>query len=209
MKIKLYYTPETRAHRPRWLLEEMGLDYQLEYIDIFSGKSMSKSYRAIHPHGSVPAIDIDGKVMFESGAICHWLTDQLPQYQLAPAMDDPLRRDYEQWMFYAPGTMEPPYMIAAMHEYILLEKRRVPEIVPWAKKQYGFVLRVLESELKARDYIVGDQFTTADIMIGTYLIWSERFLGQHEALQSYVKRLVERPACQRAMEETKEHDKLN
>ena len=201
MDIKLFYTPRTRAHRPRWLLEELGLSYQLEYVDIFSGKSMLRDYRRIHPHGSVPAIEINGKVMFESGAICHWLTEQFPEHKLAPALDDPLRREYEQWMFYAPGTMEPPYMVAAMHDYILPEKRRVPEIVPWAKKQYGFVLKVLEKELKNRDYIVGDRFTTADIMIGTYLIWSDKYLEQFEALQAYTQRLLERPACQRATEE--------
>ncbi len=201
MKIKLYYTPRTRAHRPRWLLEEMGLNYQLEYLDIFSGEGMSRQYRSIHPHGSVPAIDIDGEVMFESGAICHWLTDQFPEHKLAPAMDDPLRRIYEQWMFYAPGTMEPPFMMAVMHEFLLPESRRVPEIIPWAKKQYGFVLRVLEKELKNRDYLVGDEFTTADIMVGTYLLWSEKYLESHEALKAYVKRLLERPACQRALAE--------
>lgn len=204
MEIKLYYTPKTRAHRPRWLLEELGLNYQLEYVDIFSGKSMLGDYRHIHPHGSVPAIEINGKVIFESGAICHWLTDQFPQYHLAPAHDDPLRGDYEQWMFYAPGTMEPPYMMAAMHDFILPEKRRVPEIVPWAKKQYGFILKVLDKELQKRDYIVGDRFTTADIMIGTYLIWSEPYLEPFEALQEYAQRLIKRPACQRAMQETEE-----
>jgi len=201
MKIKLYYTPRTRAHRPRWLLEEMGLSYQLENLDIFSGEGMTKEYRAIHPHGSVPAIDIDGEVMFESGAICHWLTDQFPEHKLAPAMDDPLRRIYEQWMFYAPGTMEPPFMMAVMHEFLLPESRRVPEIIPWAKKQYVFVLRVLEKELKNRDYLVGNRFTTADIMVGTYLIWSEKYLERHEALQAYVQRLIERPACQRALDD--------
>jgi len=201
MKIKLYYTPQTRAHRPRWLLEEMGLSYELVHIDIHSGEGMTREYRAIHPHGSVPAIEIDGEVMFESGAMCHWLADRFPEHKLAPVMDDPLRRIYEQWMYYAPGTLEPPYMMAAMHEYLLPETRRVPEIIPWAKKQFVFVLRVLEKELKNRDYLVGDSFTTADIMVGTFLIWSERYLENYAAIQAYVQRLLERPACQRALEE--------
>lgn len=192
MNIKLYYTPNTRAHRPRWLLEELGLPYECEYIDIFSYNHKSKTYRNIHPHGSVPAIEIDGKVMFESGAICHWLTDQFPQNKLAPLLNDPLRQAYEQWMFYGPGTMEPPYMLAVMHQSILAEKRRIAEIVPWALQQYQSVLKVLNKELSNRDYIVSNDFTTADIMIGTYIIWSEQYLEPFDALRAYTKRLVKR-----------------
>jgi len=201
LDIKLYYTPHTRAQRPRWLLEELALPYRCEYIDIFSPEHAASSYRNIHPHGSVPAIDIDGKVMFESGAICHWLTDQFPQSNLAPKINDPLRQAYEQWMYYAPGTLEPPIMMASMHEFLLPEKRRVPEIVPWAKKQYLNVLKVLNQELSNRDYIVGNNFTTADIMIGTYLIWSDKYIKSFEAIQAYTKRLLKRPAYLNAIKE--------
>jgi glutathione S-transferase len=183
------------------LLEELGLPYQCEYIDIFSGNSKSRKYRSIHPHGSVPAIDIDGKVMYESGAICHWLTDQFPQNKLAPLINDPLRQMYEQWMFYAPGTMEPPYMMAVMHEFLLPEKRRVPEIVPWALKQYQTVLTVLDKELSNRDYIVSNDFSTADIMIGTYIIWSDKYLEPFGALQAYTQRLVKRSAYIKATDD--------
>ena len=78
MDIKLYHTPETRADRVRWLLHELDIPYELVRIDLFSGQTNTAEYKKIHPHGLVPAIDIDGHIMFESCAICHWLTDMFP-----------------------------------------------------------------------------------------------------------------------------------
>ncbi len=63
MNIKLYYTHRTRSLRPRWTLEELGLTYQLALIDLFGGEGDTPAYRRIHPHGSVPALEIDGRVM--------------------------------------------------------------------------------------------------------------------------------------------------
>ena len=202
MNIKLYYTPRTRSIRPRWLLEELQLDYKLHPIDLFGGEGSSEAYRRIQPHGCVPAIEIDQQVMFESCAICHWLTDQHPDKQLAPPLHAAERKQYEQWMFYVPGTMEPPVWHMLLHRDILPEKRRVAEIVPWAKKQYESVLRYLESQLQGKEFLLDGHFTSADITLGSTLMWTENMLEPFPALKDYIGRLRQRAAYQRSIDET-------
>lgn len=196
--ITLYYTHRTRALRPRWLLEELGLPYRLELIDIFGGKAKTSEYCKIHPHGAVPAMVIDGRVMIESCAICHWLTDLYPEKGLAPALSSDERMEYEQWVFYVPGTLEPPAFQIISHSVILPEKHRVQAIVPWEMQRYKSVLNVLDRLLATREYMTGPRFTTADILVGSTLLWLPDLLNDHQSLRAYVERLKQRSAYQRA-----------
>jgi len=195
MEIELYHTPHTRALRPRWFLEELEIPYTLRPVDLFAGEQNPE-----HPLGSVPAIRIDGQIMFESGAICHWLADRFPEKALAPALDDRLRLAYEQWMFFTPGTLEPPAFEILMHTKILPEKIRVPEIVTYAKKNYRRVLSVVASQLAHNDYILGNSFSCADIMVASTLNVLPEFLESHPKLQDYVERTFSRDACIRALQ---------
>ena len=198
MDITLYHTPRTRSLRPRWLLEEMQLPYELRTIDLFGGEGQTPEYRKIHPHGAVPAVEIDGEAMFESAAICHWLSDHFAEKKLAPAFTDPLRRRYEQWMFYVPGTLEPLPFTILLHGTILPEAQRVPDIVPWATRLYRSTLKVLEQELSDKPYLLGDSFSTADIMAASTLMWLPELLHDYPSLQAYTARLQQRDAYARA-----------
>ena len=193
MEIELYYTPHTRSLRPRWLLEELNIPYTLHPVDLFGGER-----NPIHPLGSVPAMRIDGEAMFESGAMCHWLADRFPEKGLAPAFDDASRRSYEQWMFFVPGTLEPPAFEILMHTMILPEKHRVAEIVGFAEKGYKRVLRKLAAELDHDGYLLGATFSCADIMAGSTLNWLPDMLEPYPALQAYVQRVTARDAYARA-----------
>ena len=199
MDINLYYTPKTRALRPRWLLEELQLDYTLKPIDLFGGEEQSAEYRRIHPHGHVPAIEIDGQVMIESGAICHWLTDRHADKGLAPAPDSPERMSYEQWMFYVPGTLEPPAFMMLLHGAILPAEERVADIVPWASNRYRDSLEMLDAHMQDRDYLLGASFSSADIMAGSTLMWFPDMLKTFPQLQAYTTRLQNREAFRKAI----------
>ena len=85
MSLTLYYQPNTRAGRPRWLLEELGVPYELDRSD---------AYRTLHPLAKVPALRDDDMVMFESVAICIYLADKFADQGLAPPLDSPLRGPY-------------------------------------------------------------------------------------------------------------------
>jgi glutathione S-transferase len=147
----------------------------------------------------VPAAEIDGTVITESGAICHWLSDRFPELGLAPMYGSSARMQYEKWMFYAPGTLEPLPFLIILHSAILPESERLPDIVRWATKSYLPVLKVLNTELEEKDYLLGERFSSADIMVGSTLMWLPDLLRKQPALQTYVERLQNRAAYQRAV----------
>jgi glutathione S-transferase len=194
MEIELCYTPHTRSCRPRWLLEELAVPYRLRPIDLFGGER-----NPVHPLGSVPTISIDGEHLLESGAICHWLADCFPGKRLAPANTAPDRARYEQWMFFTPATLEPPAFDILLHTQILPEKERIEAIVPFATRSYHRVLRMLSKELNHAGYLLGKQFSCADIMLVTTLLILPGLLEDYPSLLAYTERLTARPAYQRAM----------
>ncbi len=196
--IKLYFREKTRAVRPRWLLEELGLEYELHRVDIFAGEGREEQYRQVHPLGQIPAIEIEGETQFESGAICHLLADRHSQQGLAPALDSPERAAYEQWFFYAVSSMDPPAFQVALHSLLLPEDMRIPEMIPLANRSYRRTLPILEAHLKDRPYLMGADFSAADIMVGSVLMWLPRALQDFPTLKAYVKRLRARQAYQRA-----------
>jgi glutathione S-transferase len=194
MDIELYYTPRTRSLRPRWLLEELDVSYRLRPVDLFGGER-----NPVHPLGSVPAIRVDGDIMFESGAICQWLADRFPEKRLAPEPAAAQRMAYEQWMYFVPGTLEPPAFDILLHSVILPEKRRVPEILPFASRRYQAALGAVDKALEGRSYILGEDFSAADIMLGSTLLWLPELLADHPGLPEYAARVSDRPAYRRAV----------
>jgi len=201
MDIKLYYTPQTRAVRPRWLLEEIGVPYSLHFIDLFAGEGESEEYKQISPLGCVPAMEVDGQVMLESGAMCHWLADYYSDSGLAPAINEPARMQYEQWMYFSQATLEMPPWIIFLHSKILPESEQVKDIIPWASKRYEGILKVLNGELEKNEYLAGNRFSAADIMVGSTLMFAPEALASFPELMLYIERLKERPAYQRAIAE--------
>jgi glutathione S-transferase len=197
MKLKLYYLPGTRAERVRWILDELGLDYQLETIDLFKGEGQQPDYLAIHPLGQLPALSIDGEVMIESGAIVQWLAESVPGSELAPPTDHPARRAFDQWMYFAVASLEPPAWEMMLHGKILTDKLAVKAIIPFAEPSYAKALDVLEHALRDQDYLVDNRFSAADIMVGYLLAWFPQQLTPYPGLQKYLARLQQRPAYPR------------
>jgi glutathione S-transferase len=201
MQLTLFHTPKTRSVRVRWLLEELELPYELQIIDLYQGEGNRPEYRMTHPLGMVPALKVDSDIMFESGAICQWLADQHLEQAFAPAPDSPLRREYEQWMFFAVSTLELPAWEIVLHGMILPKiaaDKAVQEIIPFATGRYQEALALLDDVLSNRDYLVNDAFSAADIMVGYTLMWLPELLEAFPALQAYTRRLSKRPAFSRA-----------
>ncbi|HHH44005.1 MAG TPA: glutathione S-transferase family protein [Gammaproteobacteria bacterium] len=194
MEMTLYYMPGSRAERVRWTLEELDLDYRTVPIDLFKGEGQRAEYLAIHPMGQLPALVIDGEVMIESGAIVQWLVESVPGSELAPAPDQPARRDFDQWMYFAVTSLEDPAWEMMLHGRILPEEQAVSAIVPFAEKRYTKALGVLENAVKDQDYLVDSKFSAADIMVGYILAWFPAFLTSYPGLQAYLDRLKLRPA---------------
>jgi glutathione S-transferase len=200
--MKLYYAPQTRAGRPRWLLEEIGAPYELATVDLTKGEHKKPDYMKIHPHGAVPAL-VDGDLaLHESAAICMYLADKFPEKKLAPELGTPARGLYYQWMVYSMATLEPPVLQVFMNTIMLPEAERSAAAVEKAKTQFADVARVLSNALAGRTFLLGEQFSAADVMVGSTLGWASfmGLLADQPTLQAYVKRLSERPAFQRAQQ---------
>lgn len=194
MELILYYQAGSRAQRVRWALEELNLEYRLQYIDLQKGEARSPEYLAIHPLGQLPALKVNDEVMIESGAIVQWLAETYPNGGLAPAHDSPQRRDFLQWMYFSVTSLEWPAWEIVLHQKVLAEKLAVKEIIPFARKRLEGVLTTLEQSLDGRDYILDTGFSAADIMLGYILIWFKAELDAYPALLSYIERLQQRPA---------------
>ena len=198
----LYHSAQSRSVRPRWLLEEIGAPYELVSMSLQAGDQKKPEYLKINPNGTVPAL-VDGDVrLFESAAICQYLADKVPEKRLAPPVGTPARGYYYQWIHFAMSALEPPLITIFLHTVMLPEAERIPQLVPPAREQLRSALGVLDRALAGRSFLVGDDFTAADVMVASTLAWAQ-MLGLLDAATpataSYLGRLMGRPAFQRAM----------
>lgn len=193
--MKLYWAPQTRSTRAIWMLEEAGLEYELERVDIRSAERIdSDEFRAASPMGKVPAL-IDGDVaMAESAAICLYVADRYSSGVLAPAFDDPRRGRFLYWLMYTPAVVEP----AMSEKFAGIEPNRSRS--GWG--DFDLMIETWEQGLDGHDWIVGGEFTAADVMLGSSAVFLRMFdmLPASDVLGAYADRCLERPAYQKAMQ---------
>jgi glutathione S-transferase len=200
--LTLYHSAQSRSVRPRWLLEEIGAPYECVRMSLQNGDQRKPDYLKINPNGTVPAL-VDGEVrLFESAAICQYLADKFPDKRLAPPVGTPARGYYYQWIHFAMSAIEPPLLTIFLHTVMKPEAERIPQLVGPAREQLRAALGVLEQALSGRTFLLGDEFTTADVMVASTLAWAQ-MLGLMDAgaptTAAYLGRLMGRPAFQRAM----------
>ncbi|MDO9520579.1 MAG: glutathione S-transferase family protein [Pseudohongiella sp.] len=193
-KLTFYSNPYSRGRIVRWMLEEVGANYDVEIME-FGGSIKSAAYLAINPMGKVPAIKHGHTVITEVVAICAYLADQFPEKNLAPALNDPARGCYYRWLFFAAGPLEMA-MTATAFKWDIDEKN-VQSV------GCGYVsdtVNTLEMALKKGPYICGEQFTTADLVLSSYIGWeiSQKHLEARPVFTDYLKRCEQRPAAVRA-----------
>lgn len=180
-----------------WTLEELGQPYELEVMTHEQGGS--EEHMARHPLGRVPVIDDGEGFVFESAAICMHLADLYPDAGLMPAPGTHERALAYQWAVFAPSELEPPLMEAAIFA------QSDPERAAKARRRYAAAAEAVARSLDGRDYLVGENFTVADVLISSALSFASR-AGFPEALapaaRDYVARLHERPAYQTARQRT-------
>ena len=195
MSLTLYFVPQTRATRPRWLLEELGVPYGLVQLDPAKGETRAAAYRKLHPLGHVPAL-VDGEqVLVESAALCMHLADRFPEKGLAPAPGSADRGRYYQWILFAMTTVEPP--LVTLFEARTGRRAHPPEALEAARARLRDVAQVVESALGEAPFILGDRFSAADVVLGATLTWGLRMkeLEGFPRVAAYAARLMDRPAA--------------
>ena len=193
--MKLYWSPQTRSTRAIWMLEEAGVYYERELVDIRNPQRKDPAeFLDASPMGKVPAL-ADGDVhMAESAAICLYVADRYSPGTLAPAIDDPARGKFLYWLMYTPAVIEP----AMSEKFNGVEPNR--QRSGWG--DFELMIETLERGIKDRDWILGDTFTAADVMLGSSAVFMRMFdmLPDSAALSGYADRCLARPAYQRALQ---------
>jgi len=199
--LKLHFAPNSRAGRIVWLLEELGLEYEINKMEFHPKDLKSPEHRARHPLGRVPVLD-DGDIsIFESGAIVEYVMARHGDGGLKPAVDAAEFPEYLQWFHYCEGMVMPPINNIVVHTLLLPPDRRDETVLGQAQRLLGKAVAPVDAALEGREYLIGD-FSAADIMLGHALFMANR-LGQvsddMSNLKGYVERIQGRPAFQTAI----------
>ena len=199
--MKLYYAPNSRAVRVAWLLEELGLDYEVEKYKLGDRALREPDYLKKHPMGRVPTLE-DGQVkLFESGAIIQYILSKYGKGRFVPDIGTINFANYLQWFHYAEGMLMPPMNTYVVETILLPPERRTELNVKRSIKLLGQMLNAVNDNLADKDYLVGSDITGAEFMTGHAVVMSHRFgidMSDKEHLPAYVNRLTARKAFQRA-----------
>ncbi len=198
--MKLYHAPRTRSVRIVWLLEELGLPYELELFSLGDPAMRAPEYLAIHPMGRVPTLE-DGEVtIFESGAIVEYVIGKYGEGRMRPDPSSPDFPHYLQWLHYAEGMIMPPVNTIVVETILLPPDKRNQVNVDRATKLLGRMLTAVDKHMAGREFLAGE-FSGADIMTGHACTVAKR-LGADVAnlpnVSAYIDHLNARPALQKA-----------
>lgn len=193
-ELVFYTNPLSRGRIARWMLEEVGIPYRTEILQ-FDTTMKEEAYKAVNPMGKVPAILHGNTIVTECAAICAYLADAFPDAGLAPPTSK--RANYYRWMFFAAGPLEAAVSNKALGF----------EVPPGRERMIGYgsfrdVMDTLEKAVRLNAYIAGDQFSAADVYVGSQIGWGLQFgtLEKRPAFEQYFGRLASREAYQRANE---------
>jgi glutathione S-transferase len=198
-KIVFHHAPMSRSNIVHWMLEELGVPYELHAMSLERGDHKKPDYLAINPMGKVPTITHQGVTITEAAAICAYLADEFPAAKLSVPVGDRRRGPYLKWLFFGPSCLEQA-IIDRMHNR--------PQIAPSSSSYgtYDTVMETLAQALAEGPYLLGEQFTAADVVIGSGIQWGTMVKAVPERAEfgAYIERLSSRPAAQRSFTKNQE-----
>jgi glutathione S-transferase len=193
--LTLYHAAPSRSSIARWMLEELGEPYDLHLLSLANGEQRAPGYLAVNPMGKVPALKHGDAVITEAAAICTYLADEFPQARLNVPVGDPRRGIYLKWLFFAPSCIEPAITDRAF------PRKEEPRRSTLGYGDFDTVMAVVAAAVEPGPYLMGEQFTAADVVLGSTLRWGMMFglLPKRPEFVAYVGRLEQRPALKRAV----------
>ena len=200
--IELYHCVSARSFRALWMLEELGLPYQLHMLP-FPPRALAKPYLGINPLGTVPCL-IDGNTrMTESSAICQYLASRAPDSSLNVSPDDAAYGSYLNWLHMADATLTFPQTLALRYAFFEPAARRQPQVVTDYERWFLARLRAVEAAVTNSPYLCANRFTAADVAVGYALMLAD-YLGLASqwgpATQGYWMGLQQRSAFLRSLD---------
>lgn len=196
--LKLYHAARTRSVRIRWLLEELAIPHELERGEF---RPQHTTFAQATPYGRFPVLADGETVIGESGAILEYILERYGAGRLAPPVGAPNRGEFLQWVHFAEGTAFAPLGVLIWHGMYRRDADKIPEAMDSARDRARSALDVVEQHLATRDFLLGPEFSAADIMLGFTLV-AAQFIGvldtRYPVTTSYLARSTGRPAFQRA-----------
>ena len=193
--LTLYHASPSRSSIARWMLEEIGEPYDLHLLSLAKGEQRAPDYLAVNPMGKVPALKHGDAVITEAAAICTYLADEFPHARLNVPVGDPRRGTYLRWLFFAPSCIEPAITDRAF------PRKEEPRRGMLGYGDFDTVMAVVAAAVEPGPYLMGEQFTAADVVLGSTLRWGMMFgvLPKRPEFVAYVGRLEQQPALKRAI----------
>jgi len=193
-KLTFYHSPNSRSGGTLLLLEELGVPYDLQLVDISSGQQRQPAYLAINPMGKVPALKHGDALVTEQVAIYLYLADLFPEAKLAPPLGDPLRGPYLRWLVFYAACFEPALADRATSH--------TPAAMMSPYGDFDTMLSTLRGQLAKGPYLLGERVSAADVLWGMALGWATGFklVPETPDIADYVARMSARPAAIRARE---------
>jgi glutathione S-transferase len=192
--LTLYHAAPSRSSIVLWMLEEVGEPYDIHLLSLKNGDNRKPDYLKVNPMGKVPALKHGDALITEVAAICTYLADEFPRAKLNVPVGDPRRGAYLKWLFFSPSCAEP-----AMMDRMFPRKDDAPRQA-LGYGDYDTTFNVVGDAVRGGPWILGEQFTAADVVIGSLLRWGMMFKGvpEREEFVAYAGRCQERPAAKRA-----------
>ncbi|MCJ8339863.1 MAG: glutathione S-transferase family protein [Pseudomonadales bacterium] len=202
---QLFYYPGNASMAPHFLLEELGVEYQLMLVDRKTQAQKSAEYLKLNPTGRIPTlVDTQGGsdlVVFESSAICLHLLDKHPDSQLIPDLEDPLRSKFYQWLMYLNNTVQAELMIYFYPDKHTLDASGAQAIASRQEQRLTEMFVLLDSELANKKYLLGDQFTVCDLFLFMLADWADGFSRAPMSMKNLsrtLKLVAQRPSIVQA-----------
>jgi len=193
--LTLYHANPSRSAVALWMLEEIGQPYDIHKLDLQKGEQLKPDYLAINPMGKVPALKHKDAVITESSAICTYLADEFPQAKLNIPVGNPQRGVYLKWLFFGPSVFEPAMTDAAF------PRKEAANPAALGYRPFNQVLDIMAKAVSKGPFLMGEQFTAADVVIGSGIRYGTMFklIPERKEFSDYIARFSERPALKRAM----------
>ena len=199
-KLTLYHAAPSRSSITRWMLEETGEPYDIHLLSMSKGDNRTPEYLAVNPMGKVPALKHGDTVITEVAAICAYLADEFPRAKLSVPIGTPRRGVYLKWLFFGPSCIEAAVIDRAN------PRKEEPRRAMLGYGDFDTVMDVTAKAVAKGPFLMGEQFTAADVIVGSNLRWGMMFklLPERSEFVAYANRLAARPALQRAEAQDKE-----
>ena len=200
--LKVHFAPNSRAGRIIWLLEELGLPYEVNKMAFHPNDLKSDEHRERHPLGRVPVLD-DGEIrIYESGAIVEYILERHKNGGLKPLVDSSSYPEYLQWFHYCEGMTMPPINTIIVQTILLPPEKQDATVLGQAQRLLTKALGPVDETLAGKEYLIGD-FSAADIMLGHSCFMANRLgcvTNEMTNLKNYIERISSRDAFKTAIE---------